>query len=128
MAAMTLATKPARRRTRVGLSNSFTPLFWVDCDGRCGTVKQIKKRLAALRQDANANSVQKEMLCQRAVFIALQLETMERQAAEGGVFDSGRYAQSCNALLGMLRALGLRSNRQGRRESLRDYVAEGGAA
>jgi hypothetical protein len=117
---------PAKRRKAVTFSGKFVPLFWDDADGRCASVKRIKRRLQALREDAQADSVQKEMLCQRATFLALQLEAMERKAAEGETISSGVYNQGCNALLGLLRALGLASAKKSKRTSLKDYLQEEG--
>jgi hypothetical protein len=120
----TLDTKPAQRRPKVTLSGKFIPAFWEDVDGRILTVRRIKKRLAALRKDAHVESVQQEMIAQRAVFLALQCESMERRAAEGVPIEAGVYAQACNSLLGLLRNLGLSSKHAAKRRSLRDIVAE----
>lgn len=87
----------------------FEPQFWAEADGRCSVVKEIRRRYESLKQDTCADNCQQDMLCQRATFIAVQLETMERVAVENGPFDAGVYAQMCNALLGLLRTLGLES-------------------
>lgn len=42
-----------------------------------------------------------------AVFLGIQLETMEREAADSGEFDQGVYTQMANALSGILTKLGL---------------------
>ena len=60
-----------------------------------------------LKQDIQADSYQKDLLCQRAIFISVQLETMELLAAEKGNFNAGVYTQMVNALLGLLKSLGL---------------------
>ncbi|WP_442510563.1 hypothetical protein SH528x_002188 [Novipirellula sp. SH528] len=101
----------ARRRSEtkkdVAIPKTFIPRLWDELDGRYGIAKTIRHRYEMLREDTGAESYQKEMLCQRAVFIALQLETMECEATESGMFDPGVYTQMSNALLGLLKALGL---------------------
>lgn len=85
----------------------FEPRFWQDADGRCASVKEINRRYERLLRDSGADSYQKDLLCQRAVFISLQLETAERVATETGKLDAGVYTQMTNSLMGLLRALGL---------------------
>ncbi|MFT3784339.1 MAG: hypothetical protein QM790_20205 [Nibricoccus sp.] len=91
----------------VTLPDRFTPAFWSDADGRVALVKEIKRRVDTLQDHAGADSYQKKLLCQRAAFIAIQLETLERAAAEGSGIDVGVYSQLNNTLLGLLKALGL---------------------
>lgn len=101
----------ARRRTEtrkdVAIPKTFIPRFWNDIDGRYGIAKEIRHRYETLQADTGADSYQRQMLCQRAVFMSVQLETMECEAAEGGRYDIGVYTQMTNALLGLLRTLGL---------------------
>ena len=91
----------------IAVPDTFVPRFWTGLDGRCGVAKEIRRRYEELRQDTGADSHQRDTLCQRAVFMGVQLETMECEAAESGKFDPGVYTQMCNSLLGLLRALGL---------------------
>jgi len=129
-----LTKRTARRKSPLVLKGAkgdiikgeFTVAPLEQLDGRLASVKIIKRRLEALRRDANVDSVQKEMLCQRAVFLCLQLEALERKAAEGEPIHEARYVQGCNSLLGVLRALGLDSVRRCKRKSLRQYVEETG--
>jgi hypothetical protein len=101
----------------------FTPRFWEGADGRCAVVKEIQRRHERLRRDSGADSYQKELLCQRAVFISLQLETAEREATETtGKFDAGVYTQMTNSLMGLLRALGL--ERKVQAIGLRAYIGK----
>ncbi len=102
----------------------FRPRFWEDADGRCAAVKEIKRRLDRLREDAGADSYQKEMLCERAVFMALRLETMETEATEGRAFEAGSYGQAVNTFLGLLKALGL--ERKVKAVGLKAYIRSGG--
>jgi hypothetical protein len=115
-----------QRKKRVSFSGKFVPLFWDDADGRCASVKRIKRRLEALRKDANVDTTQKEILAQRATFLTLQLESMERRVAEGESIESGVYTQGLNTLLGILRALGLTPRRTAKAASLKEYLAKDG--
>lgn len=96
-----------QRRKEVSIPEAFTPRFFEDLDGRVAIAKELRKRYEAIKKDAGADSVQKDMLCRRAIFLGIQLETMEAIAAEEGEFDAGVYTQMSNALLGLLKSLGL---------------------
>lgn len=89
------------------LPTKFIPQFFNSVDGRCGVVKEIRRRYERLKRDTGITSYQQEMLCQRAIFIGIQLETMECNAAEGKSFESNVYTQMVNTLTGLLKALGL---------------------
>ena len=91
-----------------GLPSRFVPQFWMKTDRRSLAVREVRRRYRELKDHTGADSSQKDMLCQRAVFIGVQLETMEIEAVEGKApLDAGRYTQMVNALLGLLKALGL---------------------
>jgi hypothetical protein len=96
-----------RRRKAVNVPSVFVPQFWEDQDRRLHTAREIGRRVEALRADAGIDSVQKDLLAQRAVFISLLLETAEVRAARTGEFDAGSYTQMVNCLNGLLKALGL---------------------
>jgi hypothetical protein len=101
----------------------FTPRFWADTDRRVSVVREIELRITRLKADSNANSYQKEILCERAVFIIAQLETMERDACEGvKALPTGKYVQAVNGLLGLLKSLGL--ERAVKPVALAQYVAD----
>jgi hypothetical protein len=105
---MSRAIAHADQTTNAGtLPGRFVPRFWDEADGRQMMVKEIKRRYEQLREDVGAASYQKDLLAQRAIFISVQLETMEANAVEGKAFDAGRYTQMVNTLLGLLKALGL---------------------
>lgn len=94
----TEATLPAR----------FVPKFWRDADRRVALVREIENRVERMKADVNADSYQKEVLAERAVFLLALLETSERGALEGTKpLDLGSYVQTVNSLLGLLRSLGL---------------------
>ena len=105
-------TRPSTRAERrakkpATLPGWFQPRFIEDCDQRQKIVRTIRERYESLRGDVAADNTQKDLLVRRAVFMSIQLETMEITAAEGGDFDAGIYTQMCNALKGYLKDLGL---------------------
>ena len=102
-----MAARTKNKQKAIELPSTFVPRIWESVDGRYAIGKVIKSRYEALREDTNASSAQRDILCQRAVFLALCLETQEIEAATTGKFDSGSYTQMSNALLGLLKALGL---------------------
>jgi hypothetical protein len=118
-------TTRAERRAQepATIPGRFIPRFWDGVDQRQSAIKEIKRRYAMLREDCAADSYQKDLLCQRATFIALQLETMEIDAAEGREFAAGQYVQAVNCLVGLLKALGL-DRRTNRVLDLKAYVGE----
>src|SRR6266566_411557 len=81
---------------------SFIPLFWKHLDKRCGIVKEFYSRYRKLKTDSNANSLMLDLLCQRAAFISIQLETLECRMGERGKLDIGSYTQGVNCLQGLL--------------------------
>jgi hypothetical protein len=74
---------------------------------RISVVKTIRKRYQLLKEHTCADSVQRDLLCQRAAFISVILETQEVEASESGNLDLAVYTQGCNALSGLLIRLGL---------------------
>ncbi|MGD0766824.1 MAG: hypothetical protein ABSB42_01230 [Tepidisphaeraceae bacterium] len=106
------------------LPTRFTPRFWQDADRRVALVRAIEDRVRRMKDDTGSESYAKEILCERAIFIVSLLETSERDAIEGiRALDVGSYVQSCNALLGILKSLGL--ERQVKKlGSLAAYVEE----
>lgn len=87
---------------------TFDPKFISDLDHRHGVAKEIRRRFETLVADTGAESQQKEMLCRRAVFMGVCLETMEHEALSTGQFESiSVHTQMTNSLLGVLKALGL---------------------
>ena len=109
-------------RKRIPIAKQFVPKFWKEIDQRCAIVREVRQRYEKLCEHTGADSVQKEMLVQRAIFINIQLETMECEAAESGTFDPGVYAQMVNALSGLLNKLGLDRKEADAAMNLRAYV------
>ena len=87
------ATTCHRKKSR-RLPQGFLPHFWDKVDGRLSAKKKIRERYLEIKRDSNANSIQKDQLCQRAAFVSVQIETMECIAAEGG--DIERSAEALN--------------------------------
>jgi len=101
-------TRAERRAKRPAtVPSEFVPQFWEEADKRQAVVKEIRRRYELLKEHASADSCQRDLLVQRAVFIAVQLETMEINAAQTGAIDPGVYTQMTNTLLGLLKTLGL---------------------
>lgn len=107
------------------LPQKFTPQLLAHADGRYAVVKLLRRRLERLKKECGADSYQKELLCERAVFIALQLETLEAQASEGTPIEITVYTQMFNSLSGALSKLGLERNIK-EVEDLRLYVEKNG--
>jgi len=114
------AIKHGNRST---IPTRFEPRFWEMADGRCAVIKELRRRYAELIADTGADSFQKRLLCQRAIFLAVQIETMEIEAAEEGIFEAGVYTQAVNALSGLLSKLGL--NKHHPRTATLDAYVEG---
>lgn len=100
-----MTAKPAKRPAT--LPARFEPKFRVNADQRQCIVKEIRRRHEVLAVDAGVDSYQKQLLAERAIFISIQLETMEVTASQGGEFAPGVYAQMTNSLVGLLRVLGI---------------------
>ena len=107
----------------VTLPDRFVPQFWDEADGRISVVKEIRNRYRMLKQDVQADSYQKDLLCQRVTFISIQLETMELVATETGKFNAGVYTQMVNSLMGLLKSLGLERKAK-KVASLQTYIKE----
>ena len=85
----------------------FVPKFLDDADGRPHVIRVLRNRLQQLKDDAGVDSFQKDLLAQRAIFIAAKLETMEVEAMTKNHIDFGSYVQATNCLIGLLKSLGL---------------------
>jgi len=114
--------KVRRRKKHKVLGVSFTPKFWQGLDSRTFISKEIRRRYDALVEDCGAVSVQQRLLCERVVFISLQLQTMEINAAETGKLDAGVHTQMTNCLSGLLAKLGLKKLKT--TIELDDYLAK----
>jgi hypothetical protein len=78
-----------------------------NADCRFAVVKQMRKRLDQLMDDAGVDTVSKEWLAARAVFLVGYLESLEVDAFEGKEIDWKRYMQAVKSLSDVLSKLGL---------------------
>jgi hypothetical protein len=100
--------KPRNRsQQKLVLDKQFHARTFDEADGRRSTVKAMRKLIGQLKIDANADSVQKELLCKRAAFIVLRLESMETEFAEGNEIDWSSFTQLTGCLLRLLKSLGI---------------------
>jgi hypothetical protein len=102
------------------LPQVWEPKALSNADGRWTVIKVLKEKIERLKNDVGCDSFQKEMLCERAGFLTAILETMETNAIEKGQLDAGCYTQSLNALVGILRQLGMKKITK--KCSLNEYV------
>lgn len=124
---MGTTSKKRKGGGEVSLPQHFVPKFWQGQDNRVAVVKEIRRRVRTLQQDVGADSYQKEILCERAIFMLCQLETMECDAiTHESLLDPGVYTQMVNALSGLLNKLGL-ERAVAKSNGLKAYLAEKGA-
>ena len=102
-----MPTSKYKRRKEMSIPDHFVPRFWDEVDGRSVIYREINDRINRLMKDAGADSYQKQLIVQEAIFVAVQLETLRVKAAETGELDSGSYTQMVNCLSGLLNKLGL---------------------
>ena len=114
-----------RREKTTDLPNRWTPKVLDQLDGRLATAKAARQRYEALKQDTGADSIQKELLCQRAAFLSLQIETMEVAAANNEEFSPSVHCQLLNTFLGVMKALGLEPAKRDV-EDLDSFLGKGG--
>jgi len=116
-------SRRARKRMRLDLAKQWTPHFLADADSRLSVVRTIRRRIETLKSHCNADSYQKEVLCSRAVFVAVLIETLETKAMQGEPFEPGSYSQLVNTLTGLLKSLGL-DRKLKRAGDLKSYLEE----
>lgn len=88
----------------------YSPDWLTSLDGRTQVAQVLKQRQQELCDDLGGLtqlSYQQRALVDRALFLEYHLQQEEMKLATGQEFDSGRWVQSCNALLGVFRTLGL---------------------
>jgi len=95
---------PKRQMT---LPDRFEPRFWEELGEYLPARRVLLERYERLCEDAGVDSIQKELIAQRAVFLSVRLETMEVVALRTGKINGGQYTQAVNSLVGLLRSLGL---------------------
>jgi hypothetical protein len=117
--------KRRERKAAYTIITKFKPRFFDDLPNECKSKRYLRRMHKRLVADAGIDSTMKEIIAQRAAFLALQLETMECRALESGKIDPGVHTQMCNSLSGMLRSLGLEKKVK-KSGGLRAYVAKVG--
>lgn len=96
-----------KERNLQALPAKYVPDFVEQLDGRTTLGKAIRSRVEQLEVDTQAISHAKRSLVRRAVWLEALCESQEQLLASGQAIDAGAYTQAVNALLGLLRTLGL---------------------
>ena len=96
------APKPRKRG-----NGKFELRTIAEADSRYHVVKQMRLRIKQMMQDCAADTLQKEMLVGRAVFICQYLESQEVDSLEGQEMDWRTYLQAVRSLADVLNKLGL---------------------
>lgn len=94
-------------------------------DGRTKLAQAARMRLDDLHSNLggrDALSYQERSLCKRIVWLEAQIEQREAALARGEEIDEGRHTQSVNALVGLLKTIGLQ-RRQRDVPTLSEYLA-----
>ena len=94
-------------------------------DGRTKLAQAARMRLDDLHANLggrDALSYQERSLCKRIVWLEAQIEQREAALARGEEIDEGRHTQSVNALVGLLKTIGLQ-RRQRDVPTLSEYLA-----
>jgi hypothetical protein len=104
----------------------FSLRMIAEADSRFAVVKQMRKRLQTLMDDAGVTTIQREWLASRAVFLVGYLESLELDALEGTQIDWRRYLQATKGLSDVLSKLGL--DREAKSAArLHDYINGNGS-
>lgn len=101
--------------TNSGKSQSVGSQFttgWLDgLDGRLGIARELRQRFETLTNDLGGSdslSYAQRSLCERALWLEYWLATQEKDLANGGAFDVGKWVQAANSLQGIFAKLGLK--------------------
>jgi len=97
---------PKERPVSVKFANG-----WLDgLDGRLGLARELRQRFKTLTNDLGGSdslSYAQRSLCERALWLEYWLATQEKDLANGGEFDVGKWVQAANSLQGIFYKLGL---------------------
>lgn len=95
-------------------------------DGRYHVVKLMRERVAKLIEDCGAqDTLAKELLCGRAIYIASYLESQEMDAIEGKDMEWKTYLAAVRSLADVLNKLGLDKAARGAK-NLETYLIDAG--
>jgi hypothetical protein len=98
-------TQMADRKHRKVLG--FKELYHEDFDHRYGSARRIRQVYRDLKRQADINSRAKDLLARRAAFLSVKIETLEVQSLTGTKVAESALISSINALVGILKQLGL---------------------
>jgi len=105
------------------IPDKFAPGWLESLDGRTAVAQELRRRFDCILSDMggpDGMSYAKRALVERAIWLEYWLQGQERNLATGGDFDSGKYTQSVNSLIGLFTKLGL--ERQAKEITLGDYI------
>jgi len=107
MQANNITDSPKEQPVSVKFANG-----WLDSlDGRLGLARELRLRFETLTNDLGGSdslSYAQRSLCERALWLEYWLATQEKDLANGGEFDVGKWVQAANSLQGIFAKLGLR--------------------
>jgi hypothetical protein len=96
-----------------------------EADSRFAVVKAMRRRLEELKRDAGVDTVSKEWLAARAVFLVGYLESQELDALEGKQIDWRQYLMATRSLTDVLNRLGLEREAKSA-QRLNEYIEQRG--
>ncbi len=119
---------PRKRVRRLKLDGQQTPILFQpegleQLDKRCLFARKLLKIYRQFRCESKCDSLPKDLLCRRAAFLAIQVESLECKALRGDKsFESGQLVNATNSLIGVLRLLGLEDRSRVKEGGLREYI------
>jgi hypothetical protein len=108
---------------RTKTKKSFPLKTLLNADQRFSIVKELRARLEQLKEDAGVETVQREWLAARAVFLVARIESLEYDAVTGTDINWKEYIAATKALSEVLKTLGLKQERR-KVKTLESYLAE----
>lgn len=113
---------PSYRKKKTG---SF-PLRTLDnADRRFAIVKELHHRLEQLKEDAGVQTLQREWLAARAVFLVARIESLEFDCVTGKTINWREYLSATKCLSDVLKSLGLDRERKTTKR-LSEYIIDAG--
>jgi hypothetical protein len=103
---------------------SFKPHNIEDLDGRFDGGKQVKQRYRQFKRESGSTSLARDLLCRRAAFLSVMVESLEVEALTGKKFHSGNLLQAGKTLFAILKSLGLENTAAKPLGGLRKYLAD----
>lgn len=89
----------------------YSPNWLQSMDGRTVIAQELRQRHRALTDDlggAETLSYPQRSLIERVLFLEFHLQQEEQKLATGAEFDSAKWVQACNSMLGIYNKLGLK--------------------